>query len=360
MSTSSSSCTYRDHSTELIPIMSRVAPSFQRPPFSSTNFFRTSSQTASESTSTPSRSKMTASGKSGLADGDPQLSALDGGQLAGTVGAVVDRGRQGLAGDVGLVLAGRGEELVVAIEAERDPVGDLEARLLARLLDRADDLAGQALAAELVIEVELERHGVAGLGLHLVALERLHDEGDVVGGEGVLLAVDCDSHLGTGLELIRDAARVESLHGRRHLRHVLAEAGAERAVVGLHPIGDELGLGLDEVELLDVELGGDDLREALDGLALGVGGDHDRLAEGLAELDLGLGAGGASQLHRAADRIHSSFELLIDQVLPDIWEVAEMNRVGVGIRPLADRLLQAGLLTEQEVRVDLVGDERSE
>ena len=53
--------TYCDHSGELIPIMSRWARSCQCPPCSVTNSRRASSQTCSESISTPSRSKMTAS-----------------------------------------------------------------------------------------------------------------------------------------------------------------------------------------------------------------------------------------------------------------------------------------------------------
>src|SRR5215203_1612036 len=165
--------------------MSRWAPSCQRPPFSSVKRFRTSSQTASESTRTPSMSKITASGNSGLADCDPQLAALDRRLLAGAVGAVgavVDRGGESLAGDVGLVLPGGGEQLVVAAEGKRDAIGDVEAGLLPGLLYGPDDLAGEALAAKLVIELELERHRVARLGLHLVALERLHHEVDVVRG----------------------------------------------------------------------------------------------------------------------------------------------------------------------------------
>src|SRR3954451_1261252 len=51
---------YRDHSGELIPIMSACAWSCQRPPRSRARSSRTSSQSCSESTSTPSMSKMTA------------------------------------------------------------------------------------------------------------------------------------------------------------------------------------------------------------------------------------------------------------------------------------------------------------
>ena len=52
---------YRDHSIELIPIISRVASGCQWPPVSSTSCRRASSHADSESTRTPSRSKTTAS-----------------------------------------------------------------------------------------------------------------------------------------------------------------------------------------------------------------------------------------------------------------------------------------------------------
>src|SRR5438067_11364722 len=52
---------YVDHSAELIPVMSAWARSCQRPPRSRASASRTSSQSCSESTSTPSRSKTTAS-----------------------------------------------------------------------------------------------------------------------------------------------------------------------------------------------------------------------------------------------------------------------------------------------------------
>ena len=80
--------------------------------------------------------------------------------------------------------AGGGEQLLVAAERQLDPVGDLQAGLFAGVLDGVDDLAGEALAAQLVVELELQGDGVAGLGLDLVALQRLQGEGDLVGRRG--------------------------------------------------------------------------------------------------------------------------------------------------------------------------------
>src|SRR4051812_28862766 len=104
-------------------------------------------------------------------DGDVEVAALDRHRLARS--AVVDDGdRERLAGDVGLVLAGGFEQVAVAAERELDPVLDLEARALAGVLDRVDDLAGEALAAQRVVELELQGDGVRALALELVALER--------------------------------------------------------------------------------------------------------------------------------------------------------------------------------------------
>ena len=58
------------------------------------------------------------------------------------------------------MLARGGEQLVVAAQPQLDPVLDLEARGLARVLDRVDDLAREPLAAERVVELELERDRV--------------------------------------------------------------------------------------------------------------------------------------------------------------------------------------------------------
>src|SRR6059058_1202266 len=86
--------------------------------------------------------------------------------------------------------------------------------------------------SDLVVELQLEGDGVAGLGLYLVALQRLEGEGDVVGAEGVVAAVDRDPDLAAFGEDCGDVGGVERLDGGGDLRHLLAEAGAEGAVVG--------------------------------------------------------------------------------------------------------------------------------
>src|SRR5437763_972497 len=79
---------YLDHSGELIPIMSACAWSGQRPPRSRARSTRTSSHSCSESTSTPSRSKITAAISDGVVAMLPideplgGLAFLDGDDLA--------------------------------------------------------------------------------------------------------------------------------------------------------------------------------------------------------------------------------------------------------------------------------------
>src|SRR3954447_18930766 len=79
---------YRDHSGELIPIMSACAWPCQRPPRSRARSSRTSSHSCSESTRTPSRSKTTAAMSDGVVPMLPVderlagLAFLDGDDLA--------------------------------------------------------------------------------------------------------------------------------------------------------------------------------------------------------------------------------------------------------------------------------------
>ena len=82
--------------------------------------------------------------------------------------------RQRLAGDVLLVCLGRVDQRLVAVQRERDPVGDVEAGLLPCELHGADDVAREPLAPQVVVQLELDRDGVRALALDLVALERPH------------------------------------------------------------------------------------------------------------------------------------------------------------------------------------------
>ena len=173
---------------------------------------------------------------------------------------------------------------------------------------------------------------MTGLRLHLVALERLHQEVDVVGRERVLLAVDRNAHLGPGLELLGDTADLERLDGGRHLGHLLTEPRTERPVVGPDPVGDQLRFGVNEVELLDVELRGDDV-ESLDRRRSVSEATTTALRKWLAQLHLCLRPGRAAEFDRAPHRVHALLELPDERLVH--LEVAEVDRVRVLARPLS-------------------------
>ena len=139
-----------------------------------------------------------------------------------------------------------------------------------------------------------------------------------------------------------DVRRVERRDRRRDLRHRLAEARAERAVVGLDLVGAELvGLG-DVADLLDVELVAHDVGEPVERRALAVRGDDHRGAQRLAHLELGLRTRAQPEADRLARHAHVELERLV--ALTGDRKVLEVDAV----------------LGAVEVVVDLVGDERRE
>jgi hypothetical protein len=95
------------------------------------------------------------------------------------------------------------------------------------------DLAREPLAPQLVVELQVERHRVRALALELVALERLQREREVLGAELVVVALDADRHSAAVPQRGRDVGGIERRDGRRDLRHLLAEARAEQAIVRL-------------------------------------------------------------------------------------------------------------------------------
>ena len=168
--------------------------------------------------------------------------------------------------------------------------------------------------------------------LDLVAVERLQHDLDVVRADLVLLAVDVDA----GAAAVAQPRRVERRDRGGHLRHVLAEARAERAVVGLDLEAPQL-VGLRDVaDRLHVQLVGEQRLEALDRLALAVGRHHDRLAQRLAHLQLGVRPGGAAQLDRVAHHLHVPLELLVARAR--LREVAQVHRGLAAVEVLVDRV----------------------
>src|SRR4051794_33791185 len=96
-----------------------------------------------------------------------------------------------------------------------------------------DHLAGQALAPEGLVEVEVERHGVGSGALHLVALERLDTGLLVYGpGRGALVAV-VDRQGAAGAQGGPRAVSVVRGRWVGPFGHPFSEAGPERSVVGI-------------------------------------------------------------------------------------------------------------------------------
>ena len=144
------------------------------------------------------------------------------------------------------------------------------------------------------------------------------------------MPVDVDPDRALALGRRRGRLRVEPLDRRRDLRHGPAEARAERAVVRLHPVGDEVRLLADELELLHVQLGADDVAQPLDLLALAAGGDDHRLAQRLSHLHLRGRARRAAQLDRAQRGLDAGLELGVAPVRLGRREVGEMDRFARG------------------------------
>ncbi len=143
----------------------------------------------------------------------------------------------------------------------------------------------------------------------------------------------------------RHVRRVERRDRLRRQRHVLAEQRAERAVVRLHLVAAELLGGGDEAHAPDVQLLAHDLGQPFDRRALAPVGDDDRLAQRLADLDLGLAARAQAEPHGLARQRHRLLELLValGSGLAG-WEVAQVHARQLAV----------------EVVVDLIGDERAE
>src|SRR5947208_3033062 len=66
--------------------------------------------------------------------------------------------------------------------------------LLASRLDRVDRLAREPLAAQVVVQLQIQRDRVHSRALEPVALERLEDELQIVARKWMVLTVDRDPH----------------------------------------------------------------------------------------------------------------------------------------------------------------------
>ena len=284
-------------------------------------------------------------GVAGARDEDPQLAALDRRRLARAVARrVLDARRERLAGDIGLVHAGGVEQLRVAARASarsgprpagrppcarsgprgrprgRGPRGAARRRARARARPRASPRA-RAGSPRAGASRASRSSAVSGWSWPSTATPTVRPSRSAVA----------------------DVRGVERRDRGRDLRHRLAEARAERAVVGLDLVGAELVGLLDEAQRLDVELLAHDLGEPLDRRALAPGGDDDGLVQRLADLDLRLAAR-ADSPRRTVSRATAIAASRSASRAPRLGPVGQVHaRLGA-----------------VEVVVDLVGDERRE
>ena len=146
---------------------------------------------------------------------------------------------------------------------------------------------------------------------------------------------------------VRHVRRLERGHRGRHLRHVPAEARAERAVVRLDLVRAQL-VGLrDEAQLLDVQLALDEVRELLDRGALGAGGHHHRGPQRLADAELGLAARGQAEAHGLAHDAHRDLELEVPRA--GLGEVAQVHARLGAVEVVVDLVGQEGAERRQQV-----------
>src|SRR5690606_23685496 len=144
-------------------------------------------------------------GASDLLDRHPHAVAVDveldrGAPLAGPE-AELDR--QPLAGDVLPVPPDRLRHRAAALDDAPAAVGHLEPHVLAQVVDGTDQLAGQPLEPELVVELEVEGDGPPAVLGHAVGLVARGPQLDVLRRQA--LAGDLDGPLGLELAVQRRA-----------------------------------------------------------------------------------------------------------------------------------------------------------
>ena len=135
--------------------------------------------------------------------------------------------------------------------------------------------------------------------------------------------------------------------GGGHRLGVAPEPGTERPEVRGQPVADQPGLALGEADLLDVQLGRDQVQQPGHPGPDRVGHADQGPGQGLAHLELGLGAGLAAQADQPPDLGHGRAQLRVEGG-------------PVGLRPVdqVDRVRGAGVDRDHQPLPQLLGRER--
>ena len=108
--------------------------------------------------------------------------------------------------------------------------------------------------------------------------------------------------------------------------------GTERPEVRGQPVADQPGLALGEADLLDVQLGRDQVQQPGHPGPDRVGHADQGPGQGLAHLELGLGAGLAAQADQPPDLGHGRAQLRVEGGPVGLRPVDQMDRVrGAGV-----------------------------
>ena len=166
-------------------------------------------------------------------------------------------------------------------------ISHIEVLLLPLRLHESDDIAGDALKEEIMgdLSIVADSHSAVIEDLHMLLLASLDDK--------IALA---DHDLASGvldapriaLEDISDLCGSEILDDRGDLLHALAELRAKDLEVRLGAIGYDIALIRADVDILDIELLGDDRRVSQEDLPVPFAPvDDDKAGKRLTDLDVG-------------------------------------------------------------------------
>ena len=210
-------------------------------------------------------------------------------------------------------------------DAQLDPIADLQAGILPRVLDHAHQLARDAFATQVLVQIQVERHGETAVAGHAPALAHVLGQVDVVAPEVDVAARERQGDALATSERSGERPVVVGQRGR-HLLDPGSQRRAERLEVGFGPPATQLLGGLREGHPLDVELVGDDVEQRCHRRVV-AGVVHDGFGERLANPRLGLHADGPSQAHDRAGRRHGVVQAGIARGLVGVGVVGQVHRV---------------------------------